>query len=733
MQTVTEKLDRQAEKQRLKREMEFLQQGSFQYIYREGKIKAIDEAEEKEPLEKASAGLPYDVVLITREKPEASESLFVVLKGNTGVPCLIGHTLYAPENRKLKLVLGASYSADHADFQKIDVVNVNLPYAVSCGEKIEASFYFISSTELKIKLVHNGAEIGEFEVTLPEGIEKKEEERAERSAYPAFIENEFLRANIVGTEQVKDELLKLYEKLKEDRFKTGEEGKAENYNFVLRGNPGTGKCVIARVIAKILYETGIIKSDELIEAKRETLVSDEPGETVKKTEEVLAQVIGKHGTLYIDEAFRLYIKGNGKDHGREAIAVISKALEEHPGEFAVIIAGPQIKMDEMLERVNIGFASRFEFSMDIPDYSDKELLEAAKLLMNSRTLFMSGNAQRAFVNKLDKERVRDTFANITTVKNLLEEAEENKIVRLAEMQKKNKYVGPEEHYILDKEDFAEDEAEEKEISLEEKLSRLQQMVGLASAKQKIKDIIASNRVAHELIKRGVRSKDNPVLMHMVFSGNEGTGKSAVARLLSGIYKDLGFLTKGQLVECRSDELLSGTFTEAAERIREKFDEAAGGVLFIEGADHFKNIENSEILEQFIEDAKSYRSDLVIIVSDTIGKLKEMLKAKPGLKEIFSANVTFDDYTTVDMVILAKAFIRAKGFEYNAENDRLLASLMEKEKSEAEDFGNVKGVRKVVKKLQKAAGARAAQVSESAEDAGNDVRAITGEDIRACMM
>lgn len=734
MQTVTEKLDRQAEKQRLGREMEFLQQGSFQYVYREGKIKAINEEEKEEPLEVASAGLSYDVVMLTREREDAPESLFVVFEGDTEVPCLIKHRLYAPENRKLKLVLGISYTKEHSDFQKIDAVGIDLPYAVAKGDRIDALFYLVSSSELKVKLVHKGMSVGECEFTLPESAYVPEEKAPESQKYPDFIEKEFAKANIIGTEQVKEELLKLNEQLKEERLQRNIEGEKHNYNFVLRGNPGTGKNVIAKVIAKILYENGIVKSETLVEADRETLVSDEAGETAKKTESVLAEVIEKHGTLYIDEAFRLYIKGNGKDHGREAIAAISKALEEHSGEFSVIISGAQSKIDEMLEKVNIGFTSKFEYSMDIPDYSSDELMTISELIMQSRSLFMSRAAKRAFADKLEKERSGESFLNVKTVRNILDEAEENKIVRLAELKKKNDYVSPEEFYILDKADFAENETEDKEISLEEKMARLQQMVGLADAKAKIKKIIASTRVVHELIKRGVRNKDEPVIMHMFFSGNEGTGKAAVARLLAGIYKDLEFLSQGQLVECRSEELLKGDVEEASETIRSKFDEAKGGLLFIEDSEPFINAASEEILEIFAENAVEYSADMMIVLSDTLDNLKKLLNEKPVLKKVFANNVNFADYTTAEMVVLAKAFIKAKGYVYDSANDKMLAKLIDKEKSETENFENVKGVRKVVKKLQKAAGARVAQASESDEDSKvSDVRAITGEDILACMM
>ena len=153
-----------------------------------------------------------------------------------------------------------------------------------------------------------------------------------------------------------------------------------NIHMCFLGNPGSGKTEVARCIAGILYENGILPTDKLVEVDRSGLVSQYFGATAEKTKNVINKAMG--GVLFIDEAYAL---GNNNDaggitdYGKEAIDTLVKAMEDHRGEFCVILAGYKNEMLKMLS-VNPGFKSRIQFTLDFPNYSRKELQTIAELI-----------------------------------------------------------------------------------------------------------------------------------------------------------------------------------------------------------------------------------------------------------------------------------------------------------------------------------------------------------------
>ncbi len=185
-------------------------------------------------------------------------------------------------------------------------------------------------------------------------------EESEQDGTPDNLDKYF--AGMIGMEPVKEQLEKIYQSVKMQLLRNkileerGEEvvDSGKGYNFILLGNPGTGKTTVARIIAQILYDIEVRQSNSFIEIERSCVVSDHVGGTEKRMREILDKVDG--GTLFIDEAYSLYKEDSDNDFGREAIDVLMKDMEDKRNSYSVIMAGYREPMLNMIKNANSGFS-----------------------------------------------------------------------------------------------------------------------------------------------------------------------------------------------------------------------------------------------------------------------------------------------------------------------------------------------------------------------------------------
>lgn len=179
--------------------------------------------------------------------------------------------------------------------------------------------------------------------------------------------------DIVGLNQIKQKIndFQQYVMFWQKAKTLGRKVQKTNFHMIYTGNPGTGKTTVARLMTTLLYQMNIIEEDKLIEVERKDLVGEYIGHTAPKTAEVISRAMG--GVLFIDEAYSLATP-SGKDFGKEAIATLIKAMEDHSDRFVVIFAGYEMEMENFL-RMNPGIASRIGYSFHFPDYSSQELTE----------------------------------------------------------------------------------------------------------------------------------------------------------------------------------------------------------------------------------------------------------------------------------------------------------------------------------------------------------------------
>ena len=207
---------------------------------------------------------------------------------------------------------------------------------------------------------------------------------------------------------------------------------AENFNLHMcfYGNPGTGKTEVARILSRILYDAGVLAEAKLVETDSTGFIGKVVGETGPKTKEKVQDAMG--GVLFIDEAYSLSSGGSAPgipaSYGDEAIAVLLKEMEDHCGQFCVILAGYQEEMKAMLS-ANSGFESRIQFTLDFPDYTREELGEIAETFLNDKNYKIDAQALNRLLDITDYYRQRPNFANARTVRNILDQVIMNQNLR----------------------------------------------------------------------------------------------------------------------------------------------------------------------------------------------------------------------------------------------------------------------------------------------------------------
>lgn len=506
-------------------------------------------------------------------------------------------------------------------------------------------------------------------------------------------------------------------------------------HLLFLGNPGTGKTTVARIVSQIFSALGLLPKGHLIEADRQQLVASYVGKTAEKTTELINQSMG--GTLFIDEAYTL-VKGGENDFGKEAIDTLLKRMEDDRGKFICIAAGYTDDMKKFLES-NPGLQSRFTKQIFFEDYVPDELMVIAQSIFKSKGLTMNPEAEEAVkihFNELYRQRDKN-FGNARLVRNLVDSTARNHLLRVADIPKEERTQ--ENTSIVLPEDISgigKHKPEEKKVVavegnkelLEKHLIELSELTGLDSVKKSVEKLISGLKVAKMREARGLTVLRKN--LHAAFLGNPGTGKTTVARLLSKVYKEMGLLEKGHLVEVDRAALVAGYQGQTSAKTEEVIQKALGGTLFIDEAYTLARGGNDfgqEAIDTLLKRMEDFKDSLVVIVAGYTNEMQEFLDANPGMRSRFTNFFEFEDYDPKQMLNIALSIAVKSGYKLDEGASRsLLVYFTMLYNARDKNFGNARTVRNVLYKAISNQEERILTVSNLTDQ---DLITITSEDVR----
>lgn len=241
------------------------------------------------------------------------------------------------------------------------------------------------------------------------------------------------------------------------------------------------------------------------------------------------------------------------------------------------------------------------------------------------------------------------------------------------------------------------DAEEKKPDFDELMAQLDSLVGLDDVKKDIKNLMNLVKVRRLRKENGLPIP--PMSLHMVFMGNPGTGKTTVARIISGLYAAIGVLEKGQLIEVDRSGLVAGYVGQTALKTQEVIKSALGGVLFIDEAYSLasggENDFGREAIETILKAMEDHRDELIVVVAGYDGPMEKFINSNPGLQSRFNKYFYFPDYNGEQLLYIFKGQCKKNGYALTEEAEAEAKAMFEElYENRGENFGNGRDVRNV---------------------------------------
>ena len=506
-------------------------------------------------------------------------------------------------------------------------------------------------------------------------------------AIPTLEEAKYKLNAVIGMKELKDFIdnIKNNYRVQKIRQQLGLKTSNISMNMIFAGNAGTGKTNAARITYEYLNALGVLSTGAYQEVSKADFVTENIAETAKRTNDIINASIG--GVLFIDEAYSLCESEEDKV-GKEIIDALLKGVEDNREELIVILAGYEKDMEKFLS-FNPGLKSRFPNVIHFEDYSPAEMVDIAVNIAKSKGYKIANNVKSELVELFTKNQIigKNDLGNARFVRNIVENA-------ILDASRKYLTHTGKQIDLLEKDNF--NFKAKTKFDLEKKLNEI---IGLAEVKKLLRNQYKLIVAQEKRKSAGVNTKIDQNL-NMVFTGNPGTGKTSVARLVAEMLNSMGLLKVGQLIETDRSSFVSEMPGETARKTEEKFKQAIGGILFIDEAYTLASdslgIEAVETLLKLIED---YSKDVIVILAGYEEEMESFFDVNIGLRSRFPLWTNFEDYNPNELLEMAIRLIKSKGFKLSKNANVALKNsfVYIYEKSDSQS-GNGRMVRNYVENL-----------------------------------
>ena len=262
--------------------------------------------------------------------------------------------------------------------------------------------------------------------------------------------------------------------------------------------------------------------------------------------------------------------------------------------------------------------------------------------------------------------------------------------------------------------------------MEDLMAELDSYIGLGAVKEEVHNLI--NMVQVYKLRREHDLPTTDMSLHMVFTGNPGTGKTMMARMMARIYRSLGILSKGQLVEVDRSGLVAGYVGQTALKTQKVIEKAMGGVLFVDEAyalnGKSENDFGQEAIDTLLKAMEDHRDDLVVIVAGYTDLMDKFIHSNPGLESRFNRFLLFEDYSQDELMAIFKMRC-GKGYTLSPEAEPLVRDYIAEESADGDGFGNARGVRNIFEHILVAQNNRLAKMENVTRE---DLMTLLPEDV-----